>query len=70
MHKLKTILNFFVRGSHRTLDECTSFEIKKEESDTLYGGFKEYIPPIYEQDGSADYSFRTTDLLTDINHSK
>lgn len=70
MRKLKTLLDFFVRRVHRKIDECTSFEIKKEESDALYGGFKEYIPPIYEQDGSADYSFKTTDLLTDINHTK
>ena len=67
MKKLKDLFN---RNIKPGLEQCTAFEIKKEESDALYGGFKEYKPPIYEQDDAANQSFKTTDLLIDINQTK
>jgi len=67
---MKILKEFFKKKQKSKLEQCASFEIGKEDSDTVYGGFKEYKPPIYEQDNSTDYSFKTTDLLSDINHSK
>ncbi|PSL31009.1 hypothetical protein [Chitinophaga ginsengisoli] len=67
---MKKLKDLFAKKSKPALEKCTAFEIKKEESDVLYGGFKEYKPPIYEQDDSTNYSFKTTELLIDINQTK
>lgn len=67
---MKKLKNLFTKKNKPGLAQCVDFEIEKEESDTLYGGFKEYKPPIYEQDVPATYSFKTTDLLVDINQNK
>jgi len=67
---MKNLKNLFTRKINPALERCVDFEIKKEESDSLYGGFKEYKPPIYEQDDATNYSFKTTDLLIDINQTK
>ena len=48
------------------LSDCTSFAIEEEESDTLFGGFREYQPPIYEQSKQKKEKFKTTELLNDI----
>ncbi|SFF09503.1 hypothetical protein SAMN05518672_11615 [Chitinophaga sp. CF118] len=67
---MKKLKDLFTKNINPGLEQCKDFEIKKEESDALYGGFKEYKPPIYEQDDSTNYSFKTTDLLIDINQTK
>jgi len=60
---MKTLINFFIKKEPQTLEECSDFEINKGDANTLYGGFKEYKPPIYEYDNANDRSFKTTDLL-------
>ena len=70
MSLLKKVLDYFSAKVPPDIDDCSSFGLNKEESDTLFGGFREYIPPIYEQDETADYKFRTTDILTDIHQKK
>lgn len=67
---MKKLKGLFTKNTNPGLEQCAAFEIKKEESDTLYGGFKEYKPPIYEQDDSTTNTFKTTDLLIDINQTK
>ncbi|SHM71963.1 hypothetical protein [Chitinophaga sp. CF418] len=67
---MKKLKDLFSKNTKPGLEKCTAFEIKKEESDAVYGGFKEYKPPIYEQDDSTNYSFKTNDLLIDINQNK
>jgi hypothetical protein len=67
---MKKLKDLFTKKTNPRLEQCTDFEIQKEESDALYGGFKEYKPPIYEQDDSVNNSFKTTDLLIDINQNK
>ncbi|GGH58914.1 hypothetical protein HNQ91_000522 [Filimonas zeae] len=67
---MKKLTNLFSPKKIPELEECSSFQMHKEEADTLYGGFKEYKPPIYEQDATAEASFKTTDLLTDIHQHK
>ncbi len=64
---MKKYVEFFVKQFMPKLDTCTEFQLSKEESDSLFGGFKEYVPPIYEQEEKIDQSFRINDLLTDIN---
>ncbi len=66
---MKNLIKLFTRKEPPVIEECTSFEVNKEDANTLFGGFKEYKPPIYEHDNATDRSFKTTDLLTDINHS-
>jgi hypothetical protein len=67
---MKKLIELFTKNTKPGLDTCTAFEIKKEESDVLYGGFKEYKPPIYEQEDATNCSFKTNDLLIDINKTK
>lgn len=67
---MKKLTDLFSPKQMPELDHCSSFEIHKEEADTLYGGFKEYKPPIYEQDAPVESTFKTTDLLTDIHQNK
>lgn len=67
---MKKLRDLFTRKANPGLEHCIQFELQKEESDALYGGFKEYKPPIYEQEEAGEHSFKTTDLLIDINQSK
>lgn len=68
---MKKLFKLFIPKQPRRLMECTTLEIKKEESDLLFGGYREDEPPIYEQETpSTDYSFKTTELLPDINQIK
>ena len=67
---MKKLIHFFIRKHSPKLEDCSSFQINKEESDALYGGFKEYKPPIYEQDEHSNCSFKTSDLLVDIHQTK
>lgn len=62
---MKKLISFFTKREPRTLEDCTSFEVNKDDSNTLFGGFKEYKPPIYEYNNATDRSFKTTDLFTD-----
>lgn len=49
---------------------CKSFSITQDEADLIYGGVKEYVPPIYEHSNEQEKrSIKITDLLTDI-HSR
>ncbi|MFT4202400.1 MAG: hypothetical protein QM610_00665 [Chitinophagaceae bacterium] len=38
-----------MKTSIKSFSDCSSFEIDKDESEILFGGFREYIPPIYEE---------------------
>jgi hypothetical protein len=67
---MKKLIQFFIRKTPAQLKECQSFEITKDEADTLCGGFKEYKPPIYEPEEANEHTFRTVDLLTDIHQTK
>jgi hypothetical protein len=67
---MKKLKDLFTKAINPRLENYSAFELGKEESDTLYGGFKEYKPPIYEQDESTSYSFKPNDLLIDINQKK
>jgi len=61
---MKNLIRFFIKKEPATLEECSDFEVKKDDANTLFGGFKEYKPPIYEYDNANDRTFKTTDLLT------
>lgn len=61
---MKKLIRFFIKKEPVTLEECSDFEVKEGDANTLFGGFKEYKPPIYEYDNASDRSFKTTDLLT------
>ncbi|UPK72102.1 hypothetical protein [Chitinophaga filiformis] len=67
---MKKLKDLFTKNTTPALEQCTAFAIKNEESDTVYGGFKEYKPPIYEQDDTTNCSYKTNDLLIDINQTK
>lgn len=67
---MKKIIDFFTKRKHLELSKCTSFEITKDEADTVCGGFKEYKPPIYEPEETREHTFRTVDLLTDMHQTK
>lgn len=47
------------------LEDCSGFEVDKHQSDSFYGGFKEFKPPIYEHESALNVGFKTTDLLSD-----
>jgi len=61
---MKNLIKLFIKKEPPTLEECTEFELNKDNANALFGGFKEYKPPIYEYDNVADRSLKTTDLLT------
>lgn len=61
---MKNLIKFFSKKELPTLEECGDFEVNKDDANVLFGGFKEYKPPIYEYDNASDRSFKTTDLLT------
>jgi hypothetical protein len=61
---MKKLIRLFIKKEPPTLEECTDFEVNKDDANTLFGGFKEYKPPIYEYDDATDRSFKTTDLFT------
>lgn len=67
---MKKLFELFTRKPIPALDQYAGMEMNKEEADSLFGGFKEYTPPIYEQDITRDDVFKPKDLLTDINQSK
>jgi len=47
---MKKLFKFFAPKESRRLKECISLSIKNEESNMLFGGYKEDKPPIYEQE--------------------
>ena len=63
---MKNPIKLSPKQTLRLLD-CISFEIPKEESDTLFGGIREYHPPIYEPNRQQERNIQTNDLLTDIS---
>ena len=67
---MKKLINLFIKKEPPVLDECANFEVDKEDANTLFGGFKEYKAPLYEFDNASDRSFKTSDLLTDMNPIK
>lgn len=67
---MKKLIKFFNKKEAPVLDNCTSFQVNKDDADTLFGGFKEYKPPIYEYDNATDRSFKTIDLFTDTSPIK
>lgn len=66
---MKKLINFLARKQRKPLVDCTSFKINKEESDMLFGGVREYKPPIYKHEKTAEDSLRTTELFTDFNQT-
>lgn len=62
---MKRLIKFFIKKEPPALEECTSFEVNKDDANNLFGGFKEYQSPIYEYDNVIDRSFKTTDLFTE-----
>lgn len=67
---MKKKLNFFIRKQKALLADCVAFKVEDEQSDLLYGGFKEYKPAIYEQEKIIDNSIRTIDLMANVNQIK
>ena len=67
---MKKLINLFIKKAPPALEECAGFEVNKDDANTLFGGFKEYKPPIYEYDNATDRSFKITDLLTDTSSIK
>ena len=68
---MKKIAQLFKKEKKRTIENCIELKINNEESDEIYGGFKEYVPPIYEHEiPSTKKSLKVTDLLSGIfsNH--
>lgn len=47
-----------------SLQECSVFGVDQNQSDSLYGGFKEYKPPIYEHESAINTGHNVTDLLS------
>lgn len=66
---MKRILSFFSGKKRSFLADCIAFKVDDEQSDLLYGGFKEYKPPIYEQKKEVNNSIKTIELVSDINQS-
>ncbi|SKC99210.1 hypothetical protein SAMN05660461_1406 [Chitinophaga ginsengisegetis] len=64
---MKRLVKLILSGKSSKLSDCTSFEIKKEESDMVFGGFREYKPPIYDPEQQENRQFKTTELLSDIS---
>lgn len=64
---MKKLIELLITKRHHAIEKFASFEIKKEESDMLYGGVREYKSPIYESDIPSNKSFKTAELLIDIN---
>lgn len=55
-----------------SIKDCSSFEMKKEQAEQFFGGFKEYKPPIYEQEDFIKSNIIITDLFIgkNDNHTK
>lgn len=61
---MKKIINWLVKKKQQTnLQDCQSFKIDLDCSDKLFGGFKEYKPPIYEHDIGIKTQVEVTDLF-------
>jgi hypothetical protein len=66
MIKLPNVFNKHKRQIK--IDEVSKFGIPKEEADTLFGGFREYVPPIYDhKDISPIQRTNVSDLLSGIH---
>lgn len=57
----------WIRGKKEilNLDDCTAYEVEKSQSDSFYGGFKEYKPPIYEHESAVSTKINISDLISD-----
>ena len=65
---MKAILKIFIRSKSVEISVCEKFSITDDEADVVYGGVKEYVPPIYEHnDEHEKRSIKISDLLTDIH---
>ncbi len=65
---MKRILEILKKSKSVKLSACQNFSIAQDEADLVYGGVKEYVPPIYECNNEREKrSVKITDLLTDIN---
>lgn len=64
---MKRLVKLILSRKPSKLSDCSAFEIKKAESDMVFGGFREYKPPIYEPEQQENRQFKTTELLADIS---
>ncbi len=62
-----TLSKAFKNKAASKLSSCSPFELSKEESDMLFGGVREYHPPIYETEKQEEKKIQTNELLIDIS---
>ncbi|SHG71732.1 hypothetical protein [Pedobacter caeni] len=63
---MKNLKDWFKTKKIR-LEDCSSFEMDKEQSDQFFGGFKEYKPPIYEHESPGKTQITISDLFMETN---
>jgi hypothetical protein len=60
---MKKLVNWF-KKKKMGINECAEFGIDQIQSDQFFGGFKEYMPPIYEHESAVKSFIKVTDLYT------
>ena len=65
---MKQFKNWFTKKNINLID-CSSFEVTKEQSSELFGGFKEYKPPIYEHESAVSTQISISDLFLETNRN-
>jgi len=56
---------FGKKKRNSSVQDYSEFEVDKDRSDSFYGGFKEYKPPIYEHESVHSSGIKVTDLISD-----
>lgn len=61
---MKGILNRLLKKRNKSsIETCEDFKLDQQQSDKLFGGFKEYKPPIYEHENQVSSHIKVTDLF-------
>jgi len=56
-------MNWFTKKK-KNISECADFGIDEVQSDQFFGGFKAYMPPIYEHESEVKSIVKVTDLFS------
>ncbi|WP_134087629.1 hypothetical protein [Olivibacter sp. XZL3] len=67
---MKGIFNrLIIKKRERNVAACERYKLDEQQSDQLFGGFKEYKPPIYEQSQDTATKVKINDLFNDFAES-
>lgn len=66
---MKNLMGWFLKKK-KSIQDCADFEMDEVQSDQFFGGFKEYMPPIYEHESAVKSTVKVSDLFSAQTENK